>query len=455
MSQKETTPFSFSLRSPSKQSFVFILLPKSHNNKNRHLQLKGTMKKHQYLASSSHSLGSFPSPGFDNTNKGWCSERLPHPSSATSRRRISGLTPFYSGRAVPSKWEDAERWICSPVSAYGVACSSDDNNNNNNDNNNHSHSNQAQFQKRPKSKSGPIGAAPGVVHYSNCSPALQVLDSVSVRNFVVNSPFSTGVLMPNGVGLHYGASSGGGRNHHGSGGVDVSRSISVPVWSDLVSDSSLPSSPGDERVEDMIDEENAVTRVISRRDMATQMSPDNVSSHSSPARSSLAVMSSECSQHLPKMEIREVQVDKKVTMTSCSMKCSSSMIKTILPRSEDFHQNAIVDTNSSSWEIAEAVSDFSRIQREEAKITAWENLQKAKAEAAMRKLEVKLEKKRSSSMDKIMLKLRMAQTKAQKMRSSMSSGQEHQISKRSQKQISTYKHMRLSSFRSCFTCHVF
>ena len=31
---------------------------------------------------------------------------------------------------------------------------------------------------------------------------------------------------------------------------------------------------------------------------------------------------------------------------------------------------------------------LSRCKREEAKITAWENLQKAKAEAAIRKLEV-------------------------------------------------------------------
>ncbi|CAN0892021.1 Remorin 4.1 [Linum grandiflorum] len=397
------------------------------------------MKKQQNLASSSsHSLGSYPSPGTaagsyypDSSNKGWCSERVPHPSSsssASSRRRISGLTPFYSGRAVPSKWEDAERWICSPVSASGVATSSDNKKNNN-------HSLQAQFQKRPKSKSGPIGVAPGVVHYSNCSPALQVLDSLSVRNLVVNSPFSTGVLMPNDVGLHYGA------NHGGSG------SICVPVWSDLVSDSSLPSSPGDERVEELMEGEMAVSRVISRRDMATQMSPD---SHSSPRGSPI---SSESSEHPPKMEIREVQVDKKVTMTSCSMKLSSSSMRR-LPCSVDFHENAIVATNSSSWDIAEAVSDLSRIQREEAKITAWENLQKAKAEAAMRKLEVKLEKKRSSSMDKIMTKLRLAQTKAQKMRGSMSSSQEHQISKTPQKQISADKYMRLSSLRSCFTCHV-
>jgi hypothetical protein len=38
-------------------------------------------------------------------------------------------------------------------------------------------------------------------------------------------------------------------------------------------------------------------------------------------------------------------------------------------------------------------ADFSRLKREEAKITAWENLQKAKAEAEIRKLEVIFNKK--------------------------------------------------------------
>ncbi|KAL5131682.1 hypothetical protein HKD37_12G034510 [Glycine soja] len=45
-----------------------------------------------------------------------------------------------------------------------------------------------------------------------------------------------------------------------------------------------------------------------------------------------------------------------------------------------------------------------KAKSEEAKISAWENLQKAKAEAAIRKLEMKLEKRRASSMDKIMNK---------------------------------------------------
>ncbi|CAI0430051.1 unnamed protein product [Linum tenue] len=411
------------------------------------------MKQHKKNLASSQSLGAFPIPSQaaarsyyqDSSNKGWCSERVPpHPSSSATTRQlgVTGLTPFYSGRAVPSKWEDAERWVCSPVMGYGPGSEP-----------------QSQFQKRPKSKSGPI-VAPGVVHYSNCSPALQVLDAGPLRNLVVNSPFSTGVLMPNGVGLHYGA--GGGRNLGGGGSGGRGNSSKLVVWSDLVSDSSLPSSPGvhfvdpDGRVdEDMINEENTVSRVVSRRDMATQMSPDSKSNHSSPRRSStVAMVDSGSREHPSKMEIREVQVDKKATVTSWSTKhSSSSIVKKRLPHPEDFHQNAMALTNSCSWDITEAVSDFSKVQREEAKITAWENLQKAKAEAEMRKLEMKLERKRSSSMDKILTKLTTAQLKAQQMRSSMPSVQEQQIPKRSQKSKSTYRHKRFGSMRSCFNCH--
>ncbi|KAI3799583.1 hypothetical protein L1987_34882 [Smallanthus sonchifolius] len=63
---------------------------------------------------------------------------------------------------------------------------------------------------------------------------------------------------------------------------------------------------------------------------------------------------------------------------------------------------------------------FSMLQKEEARITAWENLQGAKAEALIRKLEMKLEKKKSASMDKILSKHRAAQIKAQELRRNMS-----------------------------------
>ncbi|KAK1376897.1 hypothetical protein POM88_033090 [Heracleum sosnowskyi] len=60
----------------------------------------------------------------------------------------------------------------------------------------------------------------------------------------------------------------------------------------------------------------------------------------------------------------------------------------------------------TSHKLAYAARQSLSIKREEARITGWENLQKAKAEAAIWKLEMKLEKKRSSSMDKIMKKLK-------------------------------------------------
>lgn len=79
---------------------------------------------------------------------------------------------------MPSKWDEAERWICSPVSAYAESRSS-----------------HSQLQRRPKSISGPI-VPPGVAaFYSN--------QGLVVRNLVVGSPFSTGVLAPVAVSVHH------------------------------------------------------------------------------------------------------------------------------------------------------------------------------------------------------------------------------------------------------------
>lgn len=374
---------------------------------------------------SLHNLGSFPSPGAPNyrdstavaAQKGWSSERVPHPGNK-SRRHISAasMTPFYSGRStLPSKWEDAERWICSPVLGYGGVSKNPN----------------FQVQKRPKSKSGPIGA-PGVAFYPNCSP-MQVGDGGggSVKRLVAASPFSTGVLMPpDGVSGHYGGFSGGAT---GGGAADVTRSSSLPGWSELVKNcSSLIHQ--DEKLREVNDGESGISHNVSRRDMATQMSSDSSgSSHSSPKeRASISssplsmVPSSERNDHHPsKMEIREVQVDKRVTMTNRSRRHGSRVAKKETPDVEDFYHTDEA-ASSTCMDISDATSGVCKLQREEAKISAWENLQRAKAEAAIRKLEVKLEKKRSASMDKILSKLRTAQTKAQEMRSIISGNNNEQ-----------------------------
>ena len=67
----------------------------------------------------------------------------------------------------------------------------------------------------------------------------------------------------------------------------------------------------------------------------------------------------------------------------------------------------------------------------------------------------KLEKKRSSSMDKIMNKLRSAQKRAQDMRSSMLANQSHQVTRTSHKAISFRGTCQMGSLSGCFTCHAF
>ncbi|KAJ4840855.1 hypothetical protein Tsubulata_029327 [Turnera subulata] len=386
---------------------------------------------------SSQSLGTFPSPGPGTyqENKGWSSERIPH-QSRSSRRHISALSPFYSGRTLPSKWEDAERWICSPVLGYGSVAKSS----------------QFQQQRRPKSKSGPINVPPGIAYYPNYSPSLQGHDGggASLRNFVVNSPFSTGVLMPQGVGVHFG---GYGGNFGGRG--DVERMVSLPGWSDLASESSSVSSQ-DEKLDGINDADNGVNRTISRRDMATQMSPEDSTLSSPRGRSSSPppiAPTVETQTDASKIEIREVQVDKRATMISWSKRHNARRMRRESPDMEDLSKNAALTLTSSSWDISEATSDVSKLQREEAKISAWENLQKAKAEAAIRKLEMKLEKKRASSMDKILNKLRTAETKAQEMRSSVVK-QDHQTSRTSHK-AAFFHRTRFNCFTGCFTCHAF
>ncbi|BFG38870.1 hypothetical protein CerSpe_251430 [Prunus speciosa] len=386
--------------------------------------------------SVSHDLGAFPSLGGPDFHggriggqKGWSSERVPLPTSSGQRHAFHGSTSLMGlsngGRTLPSKWEDAERWICSPVLGYG--CES---------NKNGSHSHGHGQQRRPKSKSGPI-VPPGAVYYSNFSPANPAFDGCgSVRNFAIGSPFSTGVLAADSVSLLYGGSGGMGRSTSALGLLELQN----------------------EKLDNTKCEEPAISRAVSQRDMGTQINPNGCLHHSPPPpkrRSSFAPSSptllsivEQQREHFAKLEVREVQVDNGATGTKGSRRGGS--ITKRRPDVYDFDKIAIKN-QPPSFNIAEAAMNSSRKQREEAKITAWENLQKAKAEAALRKLEMKLEKKRSSTMDKIMKKVRTAQVKAHKMRSSIAVKDGHQAPKTPGKLVSFGKLVRGGSLSSCFT----
>lgn len=342
------------------------------------------MRKQSLLSRNSGTYTSPGTPDYQNGSeflKGWCSERVPLPS--TSKRHIGASV--LSGRALPSKWDDAERWITSPspISASNV------------------HRNLfAQPQRKPKSKSGPLGPQ-GLGGFSN------------------NSPFCTGVLVPNCVQLHYGSGSDGLVNNvlinnNADNGSAVDRIASLPGWSDTLSESSEPSSQ-DDKFGSVKYSETTVSGDVSRRDRATQMSPSE--SQSSSSKRSLSFSTSpplvipnlgSHNGNSDRVEVKDLQVD---IMTRQSKKKGAKNSK------NDSPDVKVV----TSWEISETSSkSLSKLQREEAKINAWENLQKAKAETAIQKLEMKLEKRRAASMNKILNKLRSAQTKAQEMRNSIS-----------------------------------
>lgn len=375
------------------------------------------MSKHN---SSLRNSGTYTSPStpeygdnhFGGYQKGWSSERVPLPSN-NSRRHIgaTALMPFNSGRALPSKWDDAERWITSPVSGHGIPKTST-----------------VEAPRQPKSKSGPL-----VSHFSTFVP---VQEGGSTSNFIANSPFTTGVLMPDGLSIHYGPGTGT-RSSALYGENGMARASTAPGLSDFFTESSLPSSPDDKP--DGNNETDAISCVVTRRDMATQMSPDG-STHSYPKRRSPSILSVEetNNQHSAKLEIRDVQVDRGPPISGQSQKNGVTKI------GKDLQD---VSDSNSRWDVADAARSMSK---EEDRITAWENLQKAKAEAAIQKLEMKLAKRRSASMDKIMNKLRLSQLKAQKMRRAISEGRR----RTSKKLFPFQKYFKIGSFSSCFYCGV-
>ncbi|KAM2913815.1 hypothetical protein COP2_044422 [Malus domestica] len=397
---------------------------------------------------ASRKSANFPSPGTPSyrhtslgVQKGWSSERVPSHASVGRKNTAAAMLPFNNGRTLPSKWEDAERWILSPVQGDGLVRPSNQ-----------------QTQRRPKSKSGPLGA-PGVAYYSLYSPAMPMFDGTNVSNFMAASPFSAGVISADGLGFQSGAQNGGFTTR---AEACIARSVSVHGCSEVLEQqSSLPDSQ-DEKFDGrdgVKDAATNVSRAVSRRDMATQMSPD--SAHSSPrARASF---SASTSSGLPimevqsvassKSEVRDVQVDERVTVTRWSKKHKSRRPGKGSHFGDSWKKKD-ADVRSAAWDLSDTSKSISKVDREEAKITAWENLQKAKAEAAIRKLEMKLEKKRSSSMDKIMNKLRSAQKKAQDMRSSVLDDQA-QVARTSRKALSFRRTCHMGSLSGCFTCHVF
>ncbi|XAR64041.1 hypothetical protein NMG60_11024240 [Bertholletia excelsa] len=385
-----------------------------------------------------------PSPSTPNyrrasvgTPRGSNSERVAV-NTYHNRRHFSGaLLPFNNGKTLPSKWEDAERWIFSPVPGDDAARPS------------------SQLQQRkPKSKSGPL-ASPGITYSSLNSPVMPILEGRNVGHIVAKSPISARAVTTDGLSVGSGTGNEEVGIHPARVVPYMARSISIHGCSELLNQTSLHGSQDKKHADDKNSASNLFC-TLSRKDVGTQMSPDG-SPHSSPRRLSFSSSSPSLlhtvkleSAQFSKTEVRDVQVDEHVTLTRCSKRDA-----TRFPRKSSENvgnwKKRVAKVQSPAWKLSEAEKIIAKMEREEAKVTAWENLQKTKAEEAIRELEVKLEKKRSSSMDKIMKKLSSAQKKAHEMRNSVSTNQFDQEARTFK--VASFPWIRqISFFRGCFAC---
>lgn len=160
----------------------------------------------------------FPSPVTPNYrpgSKGWSSERVALHTNGNRRHVSSVLMSYNSGRTLPSKWDDAERWICSPVDGAVQ-----------------------QPQRRQKSKSGPLGP-PGSSYNPIYSPAVHMFDGGNVGSLLNGSPFSSRINGGDCLSIRYND------EHESSGNFPslnepcMARSVSVHGCSESLSQSLL------------------------------------------------------------------------------------------------------------------------------------------------------------------------------------------------------------------------
>ncbi|XP_077242238.1 remorin family protein [Tasmannia lanceolata] len=95
-------------------------------------------------------------------------------------------------------------------------------------------------------------------------------------------------------------------------------------------------------------------------------------------------------------------------------------------------ENIEFETRATAWEEAEKSKHAARYKREEIKIQAWESHQKAKLEAEMRRIEAQVEQMKTHAQAKMMNKLAIARQRSEEKRAAAESRRNQQAAKTSQ-----------------------
>ncbi|XP_009381832.3 uncharacterized protein LOC135650449 [Musa acuminata AAA Group] len=232
--------------------------------------------------------------------------------------------------------------------------------------------------------------------------------------------------------------------------------------------------------EPMKDSTTALVAEIERRDVGTEMTPLGSSTatrchtpvkitsparHNTPAdRSgplvphSTGIDISELTDcHFAKLEL-SAQYDSFVSNWSSREEEDEEVSKSLRHLEISGGRKSSAKSRASAWEEEQRTKSCVRYQREEAKIQAWVNLQSAKAEAQSRKLEVKIQKMRSDLEEKLMKRMAIVHRRAEEWRAAAQlqhSQQLQRLSLQAQKMKSQQQSTRLSGETACgcFPCN--
>ncbi|KAK8950930.1 hypothetical protein KSP39_PZI003222 [Platanthera zijinensis] len=163
--------------------------------------------------------------------------------------------------------------------------------------------------------------------------------------------------------------------------------------------------------------------------------------------------------HFAKLEL-SAQYDNLVSYWSSREEEEEEVSKSLRHAEEnDARKKNTAECRASLWEDDDRAKSCIRYKREEAKIQAWVNLQTAKAEAQSRKLEVKIQKMRSNLEEKVMKKMGIVYRRSEEWRAAAQFQHKQQILRAAEKaqkmKSQSLQHQSSSFFDSRSSCGCF
>uniref|UniRef100_A0ACD5TT84 Uncharacterized protein n=1 Tax=Avena sativa TaxID=4498 RepID=A0ACD5TT84_AVESA len=329
------------------------------------------------------------------------------PTTVKRSAPVSALLPPFS-RPTPSKWDDAEKWISSPT---------------------------ANRTGRVASAAGipPKKSAFAFPEHGTYPPA--------VAKVVAEVPRNTAALSDNSVGF------------------------------------TQPDSFKPAQAAPVVDEPEHVVRSVSMRDMGTEMTP--IASQEPSRTGTPIIASSPTSSRTPTpqrssefgvgtvdssnmgMSEEELQLNTRKEIMDLGERLGKTTIAAWASKEERAtanFANVPVDeaveidreTRAADWQEAEKAKYLARFQREEVKIQAWENHQRAKIEAEMKRIEAKMERQRSREHDRLARKMSSASRRAEAKREAAEARRSQEAARAEEQAAQIRKTGHIPSSFSCW-----